>query len=422
MNTAGVEVFSPVSHTLFDPKMVITANGGKPPLTYAAFCKLVDRLGAPPAPVADPPAMFPPAPAAAEASVPFPSGIPTTAALGYTACAELRVPFRGGETEALRRLDAHMARSAWVAAFEKPNTSPTDLIRPLAAQPAGPFAAAAAKAPALSTGELLTPSTTGLSPYLKFGCLSPRLFMQRLLAIERTAKAPTAPPVSLRGQLLWREFFSTVNYGTPNFERMRGNAMCRQIGWDADERLLAAWEAGRTGFPFIDAAMTQLRVQGWMHHLARHSVACFLTRGDLWQSWEEGARVFDRLLLDADPSLNVGNWMWLSCSAFFHQYFRVYSPVAFGRKYDKEGEYVRHFLPALRRMPAKYVYEPWKAPLSVQQAAGCIVGKDYPMPIIDHDIACKANIERMAKAFATNKALASTDDKASLASKKARTS
>ena len=99
----------------------------------------------------------------------------------------------------------------------------------------------------------------------------------------------------------------------------------------------------------------------------RHAVACFLTRGDLWQSWEKGAPVFDELLLDADPAINAGNWMWLSCSCFFYQYFRVYGPVSFGKKYDKEGVFIKKYLPALRDMPAKYVYEPWLAPLDVQK-------------------------------------------------------
>ena len=101
--------------------------------------------------------------------------------------------------------------------------------------------------------------------------------------------------------------------------------------------------------------MTQLRKEGWMHHLARHAVACFLTRGDLYLSWEEGAKVFDVWLLDADWSLNNCNWMWLSASAFFHTFFRVYSPVSFGQKTDKDGAYVRHYLPVLAKMPKKYV-------------------------------------------------------------------
>lgn len=108
--------------------------------------------------------------------------------------------------------------------------------------------------------------------------------------------------------------------------------------------------------------MTQLRTEGWIHHLARHAVACFLTRGDLWVSWEHGQdvlvytlhisdfifihklfvfQVFEEYLLDADWSLNAGNWMWLSASAFFHQYFRVYSPIAFGKKTDKDGNYIK---------------------------------------------------------------------------------
>ena len=257
-------------------------------------------------------------------------------------------------------------------------------------------AAAAASPAAVSPSALLTPSTTALSPYLKFGCVSPRRFASQLRAVyAATPGGHTAPPVSLMGQLLWREFYYAVAFGTPRYDRMAGNAICRQVPWGDDAALLAAWEAGRTGFPWIDAAMTQLRTQGWMHHLARHAVACFLTRGDLWQSWEAGAAVFDRLLLDADWALNNGNWMWLSASAFFHQFFRVYSPVAFPKKYDATGAYVRHFLPGARapprprrtaapaaltrlvlplavlaRMPDKYIYEPWKAPAAVQQAAG----------------------------------------------------
>jgi len=86
--------------------------------------------------------------------------------------------------------------------------------------------------------------------------------------------------------------------------------------------------------------------------LAR-SVACFFTRGDLWQSWEKGAEIFDLYLLDSDWALNHANWQWLSCSNFFYQYFRCYSPIAFGKKTDKNGDYIRKYLPQLARYPAK---------------------------------------------------------------------
>lgn len=103
-----------------------------------------------------------------------------------------------------------------------------------------------------------------------------------------------------RGQLLWREFFYLCGDAIPNFGAMAGNPICRQVPWVDDPARLKAWEEGRTGYPWIDAIMAQLRQQGWMHHLARHSVACFLTRGDLWCSWEAGRDVFDKYLLDAD--------------------------------------------------------------------------------------------------------------------------
>ena len=95
--------------------------------------------------------------------------------------------------------------------------------------------------------------------------------------------------------------------------------------------------------------------------------------------------------------------MWLSASAFFHQFFRVYSPIAFGKKTDKNGDYIRKYLPQLKKYPSNYIYEPWKAPLSVQKAAGCVIGTDYPRPIVDHDVVSKENIAKMKAAYAANK-------------------
>jgi cryptochrome len=176
-----------------------------------------------------------------------------------------------------------------------------------------------------------------------------------------------------------------------------------EIPWDDDPELLSAWKNSRTGYPFIDAIMTQLRETGWIHHLARHAVACFLTRGDLWQSWEKGAAIFEQHLIDADWSINNFNWQWLSCTAHFYQYFRCYSPVAFGKKTDPTGAYIRKWLPILKDMPAKYIYEPWEAPIEVQRKCGVIVGKDYPYPIVDHQVISKSNMSRMKEAYDAQK-------------------
>ena len=285
----------------------------------------------------------------------------------------------GGEQEGLRRLTVLVTeRSAWVCQFEKPKTSPNCIHEP---------------------------STTVLSPYLKFGCVSVRRMYHQLKQIYASSSTGryTRPPVSLEGQLLWREFFYYSSYYTPRFDHMEGNTRCRQIPWNRDEAMISAWKQGQTGYPFIDAIMTQLRVEGWIHHLARHMVACFLTRGDLWQHWEEGVKVFDLYLLDSDWALNNANWQWLSCSHFFHQYFRVYSPVAFGKKTDKEGNYIRKWLPQLKDMPNKYIYEPWTSPLEVQQRCGCVIGVDYPHRIVIHDQARVENIAKMKLAFSKGK-------------------
>ena len=309
--------------------------------------------------------------------------IPDITELGFQALDEKeKSPHKGGETNALRILSNYF-RDFNVAAFEKPNTSPAQF------EPA---------------------STTILSPHLQFGTLSCRYFYEKLQEVYKKNRSHTDPPVSLLGQLYWREFFITASSANPHFDKMNGNPICLQIPWklqDAadsgtpeDIEHLKAWTEARTGFPWIDAIMTQLRKEGWIHHLARHSVACFLTRGDLYISWERGRDVFDELLLDSDWALNNANWMWLSASAFFTQYFRVYSPIAFGKKWDKDGSYIRRYLPALSKMPTLYIFEPWKAPISVQKQAGCIIGVDYPSPIVEHETISKQNMEKMKAAYA----------------------
>ncbi|KAJ8314578.1 hypothetical protein KUTeg_006728 [Tegillarca granosa] len=184
-------------------------------------------------------------------------------------------------------------------------------------------------------------------------------------------------------------------YGVPTLE---------ELGCKIWLRINIIWHlkflcVGKTGFPWIDAIMTQLRQTGWIHHLARHAVACFLTRGDLWISWEEGMKVFEELLLDADWSVNAGMWMWLSCSSFFQQFFHCYCPVGFGKRADPTGDFIRHYLPVLKGFPPKYIYEPWNAPESVQKAAKCIIGKDYPLPMVSHAEVSRINTERMKHVY-----------------------
>lgn len=368
---SGVDVAVYRAHTLYDPQLIIKNNGGTPPLTYKKFLAIIRSLGPPehPVPTLDVQLLTGCSmPVSEDHEEKF--GVPSLEELGLDIKNIPVEVWHGGEKEALVRLDRHLERKAWIASFEKPKVTPNSLF----------------------------PSPTGVSPYLRFGCLSPRLFYHRLTELYRKVKLGE-PPISLYGQLLWREFFFTVAANNPHFDRMATNPMCLQIPWRKSPERLQKWEEGKTGFPWIDAIMVQLRQEGWIHHLARHAVGCFLTRGDLWISWEEGMKVFDRWLLDAEWSLNAGNWMWLSYSAFFQQFFNCLCPVGFGRKLDPNGDYVRKYLPVLKGFPAKYIHAPWTAPESVQKAARCIIGQDYPAPIVDHNKVSRANLEKLRNIF-----------------------
>merc|ERR1712183_1182000 len=197
--------------------------------------------------------------------------------------------------------------------------------------------------------------------------------------------------------------FYLLAAATPNFDKP-SNAHCLDVDWAKTPSFVKAWTEGRTGYPYIDALMRQLGETGWIHHLGRHAVACFLTRGDLWQSWEEGAKHFEAELLDADYALNGFNWLWLSCSGFFYQYFRCYSPIAFQKKNDPNGQYIRKYVPELKDVPSKYIYTPWEAPVSILDKAGVKLGHNYPRPLVDHSVVSKENMTRMKQAYDDYKA------------------
>jgi len=314
-------------------------------------------------------------------------------------CKNLTPLLHGGETVARNVLKEKLKDANWVATYEKPKTSCT----------------------------ALEPSTTTLSPYLSVGCISPRevwVALDNAIAKSSAVKI-SKPPVSLHGQLLWRDFNNLMahnaNKNQPGcWNRIEGNQYCRTVPWDDDPRLLEAWKQGKTGYPWIDAAMRQLAQEGWIHHLGRHAVACFLTRGDLWQSWVEGAKHFEAELLDADYALNGFNWLWLSCSGFFYQYFRCYSPIAFQKKNDPNGQYIRKYVPELKDVPSKYIYTPWEAPVSILDKAGVKLGHTYPRPLVDHSVVSKENMTRMKQAYDDFKARAAKEKQPN--KKKQRTS
>jgi len=133
--------------------------------------------------------------------------------------------------------------------------------------------------------------------------------------------------------------------------------------------------------------------EGWTHHVGRHAVACFLTRGDLWINWMPGAQHFIKYQIDGDWAVGIGNWMWVSSSAFEKALdcAKCMCPVNYGRRMDPHGNFVKKYLPQLKDMPLRYLFNPWTAPDHVQEKAGCVIGKDYPPPIVDHKYVSKRN-------------------------------
>jgi deoxyribodipyrimidine photo-lyase len=231
-----------------------------------------------------------------------------------------------------------------------------------------------------------------LSPYLHLGCISPRELECRLPCGEDAE--------AFARQLCWRDFYAQVLLQFPANSRSEHQRRYRgAIRWSHARRRFQAWCEGRTGYPLVDAGMRQLRREGWMHNRARLVVGSFLTK-DLGIDWRWGERWFMRLLLDGDQSSNNGNWQWIASVGVDPQppYRRIYNPARQQARFDPDGRYVRRHVAELRRVPDEFLAEPWTMPAAVQQQAGCVIGHDYPRPIVDHAHARRQALARYAAA------------------------
>ena len=231
--------------------------------------------------------------------------------------------------------------------------------------------------------------TSGLSPYLRFGMLSAR----QAAAAARQTEARAADGPSRRSaetwlnELIWREFYISILYHFPHVRRMAFRPGMRNIAWSNDPEAFTAWTQGRTGYPVVDAAMRQLVGTGWMHNRARMIVASFLTK-DLLVDWRWGEKFFMQHLIDGDPAANNGGWQWTAGTGTdAAPYFRVFNPILQSLKFDPDGAYIRRYVPELANVPLKFIHNPWQMPLEIQKWTGCLIGKDYPAPIIDHGVA-----------------------------------
>lgn len=227
---------------------------------------------------------------------------------------------------------------------------------------------------------------SALSPYLRFGMISPRLAaLGALTAMQRAPSADARTGAeSWLNELIWREFYINILHDFPHVRRGSFRPAYDTIPWANNPADFDAWRAGQTGYPFIDAAMRQLTATGWMHNRTRMAVASFLVK-DLLIDWRWGERWFMQRLLDGDPAANNGGWQWTAgVGTDAAPYFRIFNPVAQGQKFDPNGDFVRRWLPELARVPLESIHAPWTLSRSNQVRAGVEIGRDYPAPIVDH--------------------------------------
>jgi deoxyribodipyrimidine photo-lyase len=222
--------------------------------------------------------------------------------------------------------------------------------------------------------------TSRLSAYLRLGMCTPA-------QIGRALGLPGVLSPGREGfwrQVCWREFYHHHLARHPEVLRAALAPALRAVRWDDDPADLAAWTAGETGYPLVDAGMRQLARDAWIPNRARMVVASFLVK-DMLVDWRRGETAFMRGLVDGDPASNNGGWQWTAGTGTdAAPYFRILSPIRQARRFDPDGAYARRHLPELRDVPDERIHEPWTMTPEEQRAAGCRIGVDYPAPRVDH--------------------------------------
>jgi deoxyribodipyrimidine photo-lyase len=226
-----------------------------------------------------------------------------------------------------------------------------------------------------------------LSVHLRFGTIAVRALAREALAVMQQHPTDAAGAQTWLNELIWREFYFQILHHHPHSARQSFKPEFDAIVWEQGpqaERLWQAFVTGKTGYPLVDAAIRQILHSGYMHNRLRMVVASFLCK-DLGLDWRLGERWFAEHLIDFDLSANVGGWQWAASSGCDAQpWFRIFNPVTQSRRFDAQGRFIRRYLPELARFSDQQIHEPWLASGAQQAAAGCIIGRDYPKPVVDH--------------------------------------
>jgi deoxyribodipyrimidine photo-lyase len=193
--------------------------------------------------------------------------------------------------------------------------------------------------------------TSKMSTYLKFGEIHPRTLLDGL---DETKAQDT-----FRKEIAWREFYADVLFNNPDTDTEYYAPRFKEMRYDKPGKQFKAWCEGKTGYPFVDAAMRQLLVEGWMHNRTRMVVASFLVK-DLHLEWQLGERFFAEHLVDYDVASNAHGWQWTAGTGTdASPYYRVFNPIEQGRRFDENGDYIRRYVPELAHLSGAEIHEPW---------------------------------------------------------------
>ena len=221
--------------------------------------------------------------------------------------------------------------------------------------------------------------TSKLSAHLKWGEIHPRT----LLANLGESKAHTV----FRKEIAWREFYADVLHNNPHTENEYYAERFAGMRYNKPDEKFEAWKQGRTGYPFVDAAMRQIVTEGWMHNRTRMVVASFLVK-DLHLEWQLGADFFKEHLVDFDVASNAHGWQWTAgCGTDASPYYRVFNPIEQGKRFDENGDYIRKYVPELAHLSASEIHEPW---LFLDGNS-----KGYPERIVDHAVERLESLARL---------------------------
>ncbi len=227
-----------------------------------------------------------------------------------------------------------------------------------------------------------------LSPHLRFGTVSIRQLVREALQVGGEGG------MTWLSELAWRDFYFMILDRFPHVVASSFRPEYDAIVWDDWPQALAAWQAGQTGFPLVDAAMRQLATTGYMHNRLRMVVASFLCK-DLGIDWRLGERWFADQLLDFALAANNGGWQWAASSGCDAQpWLRIFNPVTQSEKFDPQGKFIRRYVPELAAVPEKWIHAPWRMPPLEQAATGMVIGRDYPAPLVEHDAARQRTLAR----------------------------